>query len=70
MPDETVEYGRVREESRLDRTGKELVQVVVPIWIGDHGPFYERLTREEYRDSFTLRTRVEALKATIRSHPA
>lgn len=70
MPDETVEYGRIRQEPRIDRTGAEENWIVVPFWIGKHGPFTERFTLAEYQDGVTVRTRVEAVKATLRALPS
>jgi hypothetical protein len=69
MKDLTVEYGRIREESRLDRTGAETLFVIVPFYVGTHGPFTERMTQAEYRDGVTLRSRVEAIKATLQNLP-
>lgn len=69
MAEFPVRYGRIREEPRISPQGLEVVSIVVPIWLGDHGPFTERLSKEEYADGTTLRARVEALKTTLRGLP-
>lgn len=67
--DLTVKYGRIREASRLDLTGAEVTEILVPIHIGAHGPFSERFTREEYAGGLELPRRVELLKQQIRGLP-
>ena len=69
MPDQDVSYGRIREQSRFDNTGAEIVEILVPIYIGKHGPFTERFTKVEYTDGITLRARVDALRRSLDQLP-
>lgn len=70
MPDPLrVEYGRVRDEARLNRDGTSETLKVVPIFIGPHGPMVERFTQAEFADGVTVRNRVEQLRASLDKLP-
>lgn len=69
MTDLTVTYGRIREQTRFDLTGAEVVEIVVPFHIGNHGPFTEKLTKQEYAEGRELAARVEAIKKTLQGLP-
>lgn len=69
MPDPDVQYSRVRDEETLTRDGRVEHFKLVTLYIGPHGPFNERFTPEEWADGFTVRQRVEKLKAQIASLP-
>jgi hypothetical protein len=66
-----IEYGRVRQEPKVERDGVTVIErIVVPFFIGKHGPFTERMTIEEYhsgeaeRRAEAMRARLEAMEAS------
>lgn len=69
MPDFDVSYGRIRQESRFDQTGAESVAVIVPFYIGKHGPFTERFTLAEYEDGMSVRNRIDRMRQALQTLP-
>lgn len=69
MSDDAIKYGRIRQETRFSPQGTEESWIIVPIWIGGHGPFTERFSQAEYSDGFTLQQRIEKLRQTLTALP-
>ena len=69
MADESVEYGRIRQTTEIDRTGAQADVVIVPIYINKHGPFTERFTPAEWADGYQVSQRIEQLRARLRALP-
>lgn len=69
VEDLTIKYGKVRQQTRFDETSTAIEEIIIPIYLGAHGPFTERFTTAEYADGFTVLQRVERLKAALLALP-
>lgn len=69
MPDTTIKWARIRETTEFDLGGNAQPVIIGVFYIGTHGPFTERFTREEWLDPIKKQQRVDALRATIVSLP-
>jgi hypothetical protein len=70
MTELEIKYGRIRQGSRIDTTGAEVIEIVVPIHIGNHGPFTERFTLAEWEGQIAVRARIDRLKAMLAGLPS
>lgn len=68
MDDLRIEYGSIRDESNLTRTGEVIREKICTFWIGKHGPFVERFPAADFTQA-KLAERVEALRTTLRTLP-
>lgn len=64
-----LEWGRAREQSVINRDGTEATYIVVQFWIGKHGPFTERFTRDEWLDPIAKQQRVDKLRQSVMNLP-
>lgn len=68
MNEYEVEYGRIRDESRLDRSGAVVNEKIVTFWIGKHGPFHERFPAENFTTD-VVRPVVDRLRQQLMNLP-
>jgi len=68
MNELVIEYGRIRDESRLDRNGNVVNEKLVTFYIGPHGPFHERFPADGFTQD-QVRQRVEALRRELQNLP-
>jgi hypothetical protein len=70
MEDLAVTYGRIRQEPRFERDGTTVTEIIVPIFLGKHGPFTERFSEADWSNPLAVAARVDALKQTLRTLPS
>lgn len=69
MDELKVNYGRIRNEDIPQTDGTVAHYVYVPIFIGNHGPFTERFTREEWSTPGVVEQRVNLIRTRLQSLP-
>lgn len=67
--DLTVEYADIRDESIPTRTNTFARFKKYTFYIGDYGPFVERVPLDQAGDNTEINRRVEVLRAQLRSLP-
>jgi hypothetical protein len=68
MPDLTVTYKRISDESSIDFTGAVVKVRRYDFFIGQHGPFTERVALENFNEA-EIATRVQRLKNQLQNLP-